>query len=221
MKKLYIIANWKSNKTESEAKDWLHKFSIFNFQFSISGKEIIICPPFTLLPILKSYILNHKLNIKLGAQNISPFSEGAYTGEINAKQIKELADYVIIGHSERRKNFLENDEMLERKVNLAKANNLISIFCIQSRNTFVPKNTDIVLYEPIEAIGTGIPDNPRNANEVAEFTKSNNPVKVVLYGGSVNPGNVSSFTAMPHIDGVGVGTASLGVLEFLEIIKNA
>ena len=152
---------------------------------------------------------------------MSPFDQGAYTGEINAKQIKELADYVIIGHSERRKNFLESDEILERKVDLAKTNSLISIFCVQGKNTVIPKNADIILYEPIDAIGTGIPDDPKNANEVAEFIKNNNSVKVVLYGGSINSENVLSFTSMPYIDGIGVGTASLDASSFLEVINNA
>lgn len=219
MKKIFIVANWKSNKTILQAEDWLQRLKIEDLR--LVNKEIIICPPFTLLSLVSSEVKNRKLRVKVGAQNISQFGEGAYTGEINSRQLKDFADYVIIGHSERRKNFLENDEVLEHKVNLAKANNLISIFCVQSRNTIVPKNADIVLYEPIEAIGTGIPDDPQNANEVAKFIKDNNPVKIVLYGGSVNSKNVSSFSTMPHIDGVGVGTASLNAPEFLEIIKNA
>lgn len=219
MKKIFIVANWKSNKTVLQAEEWLAGLKIDDLR--LVNKEIIICPPFTLLSLVSSEVKNRKLRVKVGAQNISQFGEGAYTGEINSRQLKDFADYVIIGHSERRKNFLENDEVLERKVNLAKANNLISIFCVQSGNTIVPKNADIVLYEPIEAIGTGIPDDPQNANEVAKFIKDNNPVKIVLYGGSVNSKNVSSFSTMPHIDGVGVGTASLNAPEFLEIIKNA
>ena len=104
MKKLFIVANWKSNKTSLDAGEWLHRF--MNYDLGFMNKDVIICPSFTLLSNLKSYFLNHKSTIKLGAQDISPFDEGAYTGEINGKQIKEFADYVLIGHSERRKNFL-------------------------------------------------------------------------------------------------------------------
>lgn len=218
---MFIAANWKSNKTIYQAEEWFRTINNSLVTFNKEEKEVIICPPFTLLPVMKALIQEQKLPIKLGAQNISPFDEGAYTGEINAKQIKELADYVIIGHSERRKNFSENDDVLERKVNLAIENNLTPIFCIQGRNTFIPKNAGIILYEPIEAIGTGVPDDPKNANGIAEFVKNSNPARVVLYGGSVNFSNVASFTRMSHIDGVGVGTASLDAKEFYEIIKNA
>ncbi|OGH41833.1 MAG: hypothetical protein A3H79_02830 [Candidatus Levybacteria bacterium RIFCSPLOWO2_02_FULL_36_8b] len=220
MKKTFILSNWKSNKTVLQTEEWVRDFvnSSYNLE---KNKKIIVCPPFTSLYRLKLLAQENNLNIKLGAGNVSPFDQGAYTGEINAKQIKELADYVIIGHSERRKNFLESDEILERKVDLAKTNSLISIFCVQGKNTVIPKNADIILYEPIDAIGTGIPDDPKNANEVAEFIKNNNSVKVVLYGGSINSENVLSFTSMPYIDGIGVGTASLDASSFLEVINNA
>ena len=88
-----------------EAKDWLNKFSdhLKSESIDLSNKEIIICPSFTLLGFLSD--LNRSLNlpIKLGAQDISPFDQGAYTGEIYGGQIKELADYAIIGHSEKTK----------------------------------------------------------------------------------------------------------------------
>lgn len=84
MKKLFIVGNWKSNKTIAEAKTWLLEIS--NFQFPISDKrEIIICPPFLLIPEMKTFIDEYKLPLKLGVQNISPFGEGAYTGEVSAR----------------------------------------------------------------------------------------------------------------------------------------
>lgn len=221
MKKTIIVANWKSNKTESEAGEWLQ--SIQNSEFGVQNeeKEIIVCPPFTLLPILKSYFLNHKSPIRLGAQNISSFDEGAYTGEINGKQIKEFADYVIIGHSERRKNFGETDEMLFNKCKFAKGNGLKIIYCVQGKETKIPENVDAVAYEPVNAIGTGNPDTPESAENVGAYFKTTFRVPVVLYGGSVTAANVNSFTKMPNIDGVLVGKASLDPLEFLQIIRNA
>ena len=169
MKKLFIVANWKSNLTKAEAEDWLARFKINDLR--LKNKKVIICPPFTLLSILKSYILNHKSPITLGAQDISPFGEGSYTGEVNGKQIKEFADYVIIGHSERRNNFSENNEMLARKVEMAKFHNLRSIFCVQSEDTPVPEGVFLVAYEPVFAIGTGNPDTPKNADKVADEIK--------------------------------------------------
>ena len=226
MKKIYIIANWKSNKTESEAKNWLDGLKIYSpageaGDLGLTNKEIIICPSFTLLPILRSLIINHKSNIKLGAQNLSPFDEGAYTGEVSARQIKDFADYVLIGHSERRTNFNESDEILFKKVELAGKYGLTPIFCVQGKETQIPTKSNIVAYEPIDAIGTGHPDTPENAEDVASFFKKDYNIGHVLYGGSVTSKNVKEFTQMPNIEGVLVGKASLDAKEFYAIIQNA
>lgn len=219
MKKLFVVANWKSNKTMPEANLWLQGFKIDDLRFT--NKEIIICPPFTLLSLVSSEVRSKQLEVKIGAQNISSFGEGAYTGEVNGKQIKELADYVIIGHSERRKNFGETDVMLFDKFKIAKENGLIVIYCVQGKETKVPENVDIVAYEPINAIGTGSPDTPENANNIASYFKSNFNVSAVLYGGSVTAANVNEFTKMPNINGVLVGGASLDAKEFYAIIQKA
>lgn len=218
MKHLFIVANWKSNKTAKEAEDWINKFK--NANVDIANKEIIICPPFTLLYELNSVIKELNLPIKLGAQNLSPFDEGAYTGEVNGKQIKEFTDYVIIGHSERRQNFKETDEMLIKKVQMAQKYLLTPIFCIQNKDTFIPEGVKIVAYEPIKAIGTGNPDASENAERIARVAKGKG-IQFVLYGGSVSSANVSIFTKMQNIDGVLVGGASLDASEFGKIIQNA
>lgn len=218
MKHLFIVANWKSNKTAKEAEDWLNELK--NANVDVVNKETIICPPFIPLYKLNSVIKELNLPIKLGAQDISPFDEGAYTGEVNGKQIKEFTDYVIIGHSERRQNFKETDEMLIKKVQMAQKYLLTPIFCIQDQDTFVPEGVKIVAYEPVAAIGTGNPDTPENAEKVAKAVKEKG-VQFVLYGGSVNTQNVSSFTSMESIGGVLVGNASLDAKEFAKIIQNA
>lgn len=222
MEKRFIVANWKSNKTMSEATEWLTHLSskIYNLVKS-NHKEIILCPPYTLLPIVRSFIIDHRLPINLGAQDVSSFTEGQYTGEVNAKQVKEFAEYVIIGHSERREYFHEDAVVLEKKVVMAKENRLTTIFCIQGEDVSIPKGIDIVAYEPTAAIGTGKPDTPESANSVALATKKRRGVLHVLYGGSVTPDNVSSFTCMPEISGVLVGGASLDPSEFLAIVANA
>lgn len=221
MKKRFIVANWKSNKNSQEAKGWL--VGISNFQFPISNeKEVIICPPFTLLSTLRTAIDEKSMPVKLGAQNISPFAQGAYTGEINAAQAREFAEYVLIGHSERRTHFAETDEMLVAKVKQALAVGLEPIFCIQSDQTAIPDGVTIVAYEPIEAIGSGHPDTPDDAAAVAQAVKEKYPsVTAVLYGGSVKADNVQDFTSVPSIDGVLVGGASLDAEEWDEIITNA
>lgn len=220
MKKLFIVANWKSNKTVQQARDWLTEISNLKYEISnIENKEIIICPSFTLLPIVKSSIRDHELPFKVGAQDISSFDEGPSMGEVNGRQIKELADYVIIGHSERR-SLGETDEKFKKKVLMAKKYDLSPIFCVQDETSVIPQGIQIVAYEPISAIGSGNPDTPENSNNISAKIKEKNILKV-LYGGSVTSSNVKSFTQMPNIDGVLVGTASLDPLEFLEIIKNA
>lgn len=222
MKKLFLVANWKSNKTAVEAKDWLSE--IFNLQLSIlnKNKEVIVCPAYTSLSVMKSLIEKKKFPIKLGGQDISPFDAGAYTGEINAKQIKEFADFVIIGHSERRNYFGENDDILAKKVKQAITAGLTPIYCIQNENTVVPGEITIAAYEPPTAIGTGKPDTPENAERVAKIVKEKNShIAYILYGGSVTADNIHNFVEMTNINGVLVGGASLDPHKFTALIKNA
>lgn len=224
MKKTFIVANWKSNKTEIEANNWLSEFNLSGL--NIANKEIIICPSFTLLSILKSYVLKSKSPIKIGAQDISVFDEGAYTGEINEKQIKELAEYVIIGHSERRKNFSESDDLINKKIEQAVKYGIIPIVCVsnleQIKSLKIKGSQKILIaYEPLFAIGSGKADTPENADSMAKNIKEILGVEVVLYGGSVSSDNIDSFTKMSNIDGALIGKASLDVQEFNTIIKNA
>ena len=222
MNKLLIVANLKSYKTEKEAKEWLENFKkIKELEQNLENKEVIVCPSFTLLSLFSLYILNNNLPVKLGAQNISPFDEGAYTGEVNARQIKDFAEFVLIGHSERRKNFSENDEMLSRKVNLALKYTLTPIFLIQGKDTFIPKGVKIIAYEPVFAIGSGNPDTPENADSIAFSVKLKENGLRVLYGGSITSQNVKSFTEKENLSGVLVGGASLEAEEFVKIIQNA
>ncbi|MCL6096796.1 MAG: triose-phosphate isomerase [Patescibacteria group bacterium] len=221
MKDLLIAANLKSYKTEIEAKEWLEAFGkIKEFEQNLEGKKILICPPFTLLSLFHSYVLDNNLPAKVGAQNASPFDEGAYTGEINAKQIKDFADFVLIGHSERRNNFNEKDAELSKKTELSLKYGLKPIFLVQGDSNLIPQGVKIVAYEPIFAIGSQTPDTPENADSVSVKIKSKN-VEKVLYGGSVTSQNVKSFTGMENIDGVLVGGASLDAEEFIKIIHNA
>ncbi len=226
MKTLFIVANWKANKTQSEATEWLREFPIPNSQFPIPNKEVVICAPFMLLSYLKLYVLNHKFSFKIGAQDVSPFAEGAYTGEISAKQIKEFADYVIVGHSERRKYFLEDKNIINKKIEMSFKDNLIPILCIsdirQLRDSLslLGSAKVIIAYEPLFAIGSRA-DTPENANAMADKIKKLTDGAPVLYGGGVTEKNVKNFTDMLFIDGVLVGEASLDPLSFSEIIKSS
>lgn len=221
MKQTLIVANWKSQKTTKEIQEWLDEIVQFPRLFTSPEKKIILCPPFPYLSLVKKFLQEHTLMLTLGAQNISPFSEGAYTGEVGGKQIKEFAEYVIVGHHERREYFTETNEMISRKMNQAIAHELLPIVCVQSGSDHIPQEATMLAYEPVGAIGTGHPDTPENANEIALQLKQQNTARKVLYGGSVTAANVHAFTAMGDIDGVLVGAASLEAKEFIGIIQNA
>lgn len=218
MKKLFFVANWKSNKLSGD----VDSYDLGLEKEGDGETEVVVCPPFTLIDGLKRLVEEKGLKFKVGAQDISPFGEGAYTGEVNGKQVKEFCEYVIVGHSERRDHFGEHDEMLKRKVAQALENEIMPIYCIQDENTFVPEGVSIVAYEPVSAIGTGNPDTPENAERVAESVMSKNlGVRFVLYGGSVNVGNVRGFVEKEHVSGVLVGGASLDPDKFADLIKAA
>lgn len=222
MKKIFIIANWKENKTSSEAEEWLQAFSNFQFPFSNEKEKVsIVCPSFSLLQTVKELIDRQKLPLKLGSQDFPAFDKGAHTGEEPPEFLQEFVQYAIIGHSERRREFMESDELIEKKVTEAIKYNITPILCVQGIDTPVPKGISLVAYEPVFAIGTGNPDTPENAESVAKTIKEKHQTKYVLYGGSVTAENVNDFTNMPSIDGVLVGGASLDAEKFLNIIKNA
>lgn len=190
------------------------------------SKQIIICPSFTLLDELAKIIKqsNPSIKIELGAQDISPFDEGPYTGEQSGGQIAEFVKYVIVGHSERRINFGETDEQVKDKVAIARKYQLEPIFCVQGKDTPVPAGVHIVAYEPPSAISTGTvgePATPQVAEDVAFFYKHERHILYVLYGGSVDPSNVHQYTSLPSIDGVLIGGASLDPVSFSQIIQKA
>ncbi len=224
MKPTLIVANFKSNKTKNEAEKWLEEVSSIKNLPNIQDKKIIVCPSFTLLDFFKTYIANYELPIEICAQDISRFPQGAYTGEVNGRQIKELADYVLIGHSERRSLLKENDESIEKKVENALVANLKPIFFVQNVDTLIPKGVEIIVYEPPESISTvsgGVADNPKDVSETISQLGKSHSFKYALYGGSVDSQNVSTFTSLPNVSGVVPGRASLDPSEFIKIIENA
>lgn len=224
MKPLLIVANLKSNKTQVEAKNWLSEFSKFRSQLeSYPNKKIIVCPSFTLFQTFKEFISEQRLPIGLGAQNISRLPEGPYTGEVNGSQIKDFADYVIVGHSERR-SFGEDESVVEEKIKMSQDYNLIPLLFVQNENTPIPNGVDTIVYEPPGSISTvngGIPDDPKDVSKTVDKLRKKYTFKHVLYGGSVDSENVSTFTNLPNIDGVVPGRASLDPFEFFKVVENA
>lgn len=220
MKRALIIANWKSNKTVREAEQWFASVAAEVSLINNSAK-VVLCPPFQLLPICLQLIKKYQLNWSLGAQNVSPYPEGKHTGEVNAKQLRDFVEYVLIGHSERRSEFYETDKILFEKVQRVYENNLTPIYFVQGEETPIPEKIGIVAYEPIFAIGTGHPDTPEDAEKVGHYFKSIRHVPTVLYGGSVDDKNVAAFMSCSSLDGIVPGTASLDPGVFTHLIHNA
>lgn len=211
-----IVANHKSNKTWDEFASWLE---VIGPESGTSPATIVVCPTMAFLSEASQKVKVNKWKLKIGSQNISQFEIGAYTGEVAASQICDQVSYVIVGHSERRRYFVETDQTVADKLNLAIEAHMNPIFCIQDENTPIPEGVKIVAYEPVFAIGTGKPDTPENAKEISAKIKQKGDY-IVMYGGSVDPANVSSFLEKGLIDGVLIATASLESRSFSEILKN-
>ncbi len=187
-------------------------------------------------------------NFALGAQDVFWEDEGAFTGGVGPKILRGLGvRYAIIGHSERRRFFGETDEMVERKARAAREGGIVPIVCVGEPHEVRRKGIAaakrflavqlrkglkgiadpdrrgkgkelIVAYEPVWAIGSGNNDRPADAAVIAAFIKTMVPGAKVLYGGSVNEGNVREYTQSDEIDGALVGGASLKADAFKKII---
>ncbi len=186
MRKPIVAGNWKMNKTLSEAIDLVDK--IKNGSKEVDNVDIIVSPPFV---SIKSVVDGLKgSNVQVAAQNCHWEESGAYTGEISVSMIKSTgAEFVIVGHSERRKYFSETDEVVNKKAKLVLASGMTPIICIgetleerESDKTFEvverqvkgafsgmeeEKAEQVILaYEPVWAIGTGKTATPDQAQEV-------------------------------------------------------
>lgn len=218
-KNLWIIANWKSNKNIKEALEWV---SLVGPKLEKRDNlKVVVCPTFVCLGEVKKAVLTGNFPLIVGSQDISPFDVGSYTGEESATILKDLINISIIGHSERRKNFSETDEMIAEKVKQAVKNQIQPLVCVQDANTPIPENSKLIAYEPIFAIGTGNPDTPANANQVAQSLKQRYGEDLeVLYGGSVTSENAKAFLEQENISGLLIGKASLDAEEFVKIVSS-
>lgn len=203
--KSLIVANWKMNpSTMYEAGN------IFN---QIKQTGAIICPPFVYISALGAN----------GAQDCFWEEKGAFTGEISPQMLKSLGvEYVILGHSERRKYQNETNAVAIKKLKAALVAGLKPILCIDKISQLPRdiKNGFIVAYEPLFAIGTGKACPPEKAEKMRVAIKNKIDV-IVLYGGSVNSQNAGDYIKKAGFDGLLVGGASLKPQEFIDIVKNA
>ena len=220
----YLIANWKSHKTIVEAQHWLDEFSAPPHP----DINLILAPPFPHLTALKQAASSHGLS--LAAQDISPFPDGAYTGAVSARQLEGLVEYVLLGHSERRRYFHETHQDVANKVAQALSVNLTPIVCIDQPYLSAQLSAIepvywphlIVAYEPLSAIGTGDPEDPSRANTVARQVKDILSVDVpVIYGGSATSDNIGTFFSQPALAGALIGQSSLDPHTFADLVKSS
>lgn len=220
--KRIVVANWKLHKTVSEASEWLEATAQGIRPAILEKMGVIVCPTTILLPAMRQEISKLKIEFSLGAQDVSRFERGAYTGEVSAEQLRGWVDCVLVGHSERRRLFGETEAVIQQKMEVCLKNGLVPILCFESPDQLPvgSYSPPIVAYEPPAAIGTGRPDVPEDAQKVAYQVKERLGAAVlVLYGGSVNSGNVGGFISQADIDGVLVGEASLEPDEFVRILE--
>jgi triosephosphate isomerase len=243
-----ISANWKMNMIPTQTKDYIAKF--LPLVRDVKDREILLCVPYTSLCVASELLKG--THIKLGAQNVYYEPKGAFTGEISVDMLKDLGvSYVIIGHSERRWIFGENDEMINKKLLACLDGGIRPILCVGERweereagLTFKVVETQIrlalssledytdmidIAYEPVWAIGSGNPATPKDAQTVHKFIKDilrsinkNYQGKTrVLYGGSVNLNNAREFINTQDVDGLLVGGASLDPESFAQIVNTS
>jgi len=229
-----IVGNWKMNPvSQKESKE------IFDaIKDGVKGlnSEVVICPPFVYLSELKGLIL--------GAQNVFYEDKGAFTGEISVEMLKDLGvEYIIIGHSERRKYFAETDEIINKKIKKSLETGLKVVFCIgetQKQHDAGEKNKILenqikiglngvenfenlnIAYEPVWAIGTGNNCSAEETKKSIEFIRKFMSENTrILYGGSVKSENSGDYIKNAGANGLLVGGASLKAEEFIKIVKSA
>lgn len=239
-----IIGNWKLNPSSLNGAVALAA----GVSFKVSSQmydSFVLLPPFVFIEELAKKFKH----INWGAQDFFWESAGAFTGEISLPMLKDIgASWVLVGHSERRRLFGEDDEMVNKKMKVALENGFNVIAAVGElhkgdysgeivsgfKKTVEGASEEhlsklVVAYEPVWAIGTGEPDEPSRSNQIigqlkiAAFKLFGEPSKKIryIYGGSVDSRNAERFLSQPNIGGALVGGASLNQAEFLNILKIA
>ena len=245
MRKPLIAGNWKMNLNHLEAIAVTQKLSYSLDDKDYDAVDVTVIPPFTDLRSVQTLVDGDRLRLTYGAQDLSPDASGAFTGDISGSMLNKLGcTFVVIGHSERRSIHSESDELVNRKIKAALANELTPIFCIgeelaiREAGTHVEHVLDqvrnglkgfhkpdlkkiVFAYEPVWAIGTGKTATPEDAEEVCAKISSPEIADAarILYGGSVKSSNIVEIMKKENVDGALVGGASLDPEEFARIAK--
>ena len=226
-----FIANWKLNGNIDFIKEYYQKL------LTNPNNCVIICSS----PIYLNKLSNNEKNLFSGAQDVSIHNEGAYTGELSAKMLSDCKiKFCIVGHSERRQNFNENNETVSQKSKNLIENNIIPIICIGetleqkrkkltkrilanqiSQGLYKIKNKKkiIIAYEPVWSIGSGLIPREDDLFRTVSFIKKKVRGIKVLYGGSVNRKNIKDLKKINNLDGFLIGGESQISKNFIDIIK--
>jgi triosephosphate isomerase len=238
-----IVGNWKMHTLRDEAVALARGVA----KMAPENIEIAVCPPFPWLVDVRDALESPRVTV--GAQNCWSVPFGAFTGEVSPVMLAELCEFVIIGHSERRRVIGEPDAVIAAKLRAALAAGLRAILCVgedlQIRQTgketeFVAAQLDsalenlplnqlshcVIAYEPIWAIGTGVAAEPADAQTMCFAIRQRLHASIasstrILYGGSVSGANAEAILRQPDVDGALVGSASLKVESFAEIMVAA
>src|SRR5499427_2922990 len=242
MRARLVAGNWKMNGSLRANAGLLQALKESTKQSD--GVDRAVCVPFPYLAQVSAALAGS--GIAWGAQNVSEHASGAYTGEVSGAMLKEFGcRYAIVGHSERRALYGEDDAKVAAKLIAARRAGLTPILCVGETleqrergetERVVARQLDAVVsaagaaalpdavlaYEPVWAIGTGKNATPQQAQDVHAFLRARLSGELtILYGGSVKPGNAKELFAMPDIDGGLIGGASLSAPDFIAICAAA
>lgn len=247
-----VAANWKMNLLQAEAAVWCRSLRSDLARTGAAGSagragraaRVVVFPSFPLIPVVARELAGSDLAV--GGQDLHPKDKGAHTGDVSGAQLADAGcTWVLCGHSERRRDHGESDELVGEKAEAALRHGLQPMICLgetrderragrtfevverQLRAALASRPKPFALaYEPVWAIGTGETATPETAQEAHAFLRrllgdvgDGGEAVSILYGGSVTPDNAAGLIAQPDIDGFLVGGASLDPRNFLTIIR--
>ena len=240
-RQLVVAANWKMHLLQAEAAVWCRVLRA-DLPAGLESR-VAVFPSFPLLPVVARELAGSP--VAVGGQDLHPEDKGAHTGDVSGAQLADAGcTWALCGHSERRRDHGETDELVARKAAAALRHGLAPLVCVgetreerKAGSTFTVLERQLraalaalnggfaVAYEPVWAIGTGETATPEMAEEAHRFLRGilmqtpGGAGVSILYGGSVTPENAAALRAQPDVDGFLVGGASLDPQKFLGIIR--